>query len=121
MGALDPQGGAVADERQFLTVRYVEQVEVDRIVVDEQALRRNRAFADRHALEVDAEAILPDGLVDLKRDRRDLDPEIVEQSGARLGRQLGKALRRYGRRKLAAHPDDDGGVRCRRPASRAGP
>ena len=30
---------------------------MSRIVVDEQALRRNRAFNDRRALEVDAEAI----------------------------------------------------------------
>src|SRR5262249_13354888 len=92
MGALDPKGGTVAYERRFLTVRYVEQAEVDRIVVDEQALRRNRAVAHRHALEVDAEAIVPDGLVDLKRDRRNLNAEIVEHFRARLGRQLGEAL-----------------------------
>ena len=89
MGALDPKRGAVVDERPLLTVRDLEQLEVRRIVIDEQALRRNRAFNDRRALEVDAEAILLEGRVNLKRDCGDLDAEIAD-----VARALASSTRR---------------------------
>src|SRR3954449_6596720 len=83
MGALDPKRGAVVDERRLLAVRYLEQLEVSRFVVDEQALRRNRAFNDRRALEVDAEAILREGRVDLERDRRSEERRVGKECRSR--------------------------------------
>jgi hypothetical protein len=78
------------------------------VVVDQHATRRDIAFSDRNALDVDAKAVGADACpLRAARDRRRLDAEIVENARANSVDPLAENRGWYCRRKRASKVDDD--------------